>query len=130
LRGSPPSGAARIDRFDHVPQLLLVGFAQRGEGVPGGAVGWNRRRREPFAVGELPEIVLRPHARIDRRDIDAGARLGHRNAGAARADRQSENELLQHRRTIDDGAGDFQPVLGGPEPRNASLCMVAMHPCH
>jgi hypothetical protein len=45
-------GAAGIDALDRVAQLPLGGFVHRLEGVPGGAIGRDRRRREPLAVGE------------------------------------------------------------------------------
>ena len=40
--------ALRVDAFDHLAQLRLGGFIQRQEGVPGGAIGWDRFRGKPL----------------------------------------------------------------------------------
>jgi hypothetical protein len=106
--------AVRVDALDHLAQLLLRRFVKRQEGVPAGAVGGNRRRGEPPAVGELPEILLGRNLRIDRREVDAGTRLRDGGAGTGQADRQSENVSSHHCGKIDQRDGDFQPSAGDP----------------
>ena len=56
----------RIDRLDRSAELRQRGFAHLRERIPGTAVGRYLRRRQPLAIGVLPEIVLRPDRGIDR----------------------------------------------------------------
>ena len=120
--------ALLVDALDRLAQLLLGGLVHREERVPGRTVGRDRGCRKPLAVGELPEIVLRPHRGIDRRQVDAGTRFRHNRRRAGRADRQSENECSQHRFRINSAHAISNRSGSQRSPRNAAPRMVAMHP--
>ena len=120
------SRIVRIDAFDRVAKLRLRGFAQLRERVPGAAVGRDRRRRKPFAVGELPEIVLRPDRGIDRGEVDAGARLRPSSRRTRRCRSRKRARIVGAWPQNRPAARIFQPARSsrGPQsPRAWSRCI-------
>jgi hypothetical protein len=76
----------RIEVLDHPPQLSLRRLAQLREAIPSTAIGRDRCRREPFSVGEGPEILSWIDRRIHRREVNTGARFGGRCHGTDQTD--------------------------------------------
>jgi hypothetical protein len=97
----------RIDCFDGAAELALRPLAHLRKRIPRGAVGRDGTGREPFAIGELPEVPARRSRPSRPTSILAACRPQNRQACA----------VFQ--------SSPVQARLCAP---TAALRMVAMHP--